>query len=72
MPEYYERLLQVYKRHNGIEDASQQGMPALVSAFVMGLRPDISAQIQLSVMCWQAKAIEEFLVCAHYYSEFLD
>ena len=48
------------------------GACAFVMPFVNGLHADISAHLQQSVMCWQAKGIDDILKYAKYLRDWLE
>ena len=68
----YGRLMQSYRQHSGVDDPTKEGVSELVSAFVLGMRPEISLHIEQSVMCWQAKSLDEILAYAKYCSHCCD
>ncbi|KAJ1150012.1 hypothetical protein NDU88_002810 [Pleurodeles waltl] len=66
---YYERLLKAFKDYSGTEVIEPKDMNHLVFRFVEGLRPKISQMIKNTLICWQAKPIDEVLQYAKYCSD---
>ena len=55
----YERLMQIFTKYSGVKDPEKNGVCGFGSAFVNFLYPEISIHLQQTVMCWQAKGIDE-------------
>ena len=66
---YFERLMQVYREHSGFEDPTGVQNGGFVSTFVLVLHPELSSQLQNSVIAWQTKPVDEILQLAKYCSD---
>ena len=68
MHAFYERFMQVYSKYSGTKDPETENVCAFVTTFVRGLRKEIKDHLRQTVMCWEAKGIDEILKYVKYSS----
>ena len=58
---FYERLMENFRFHSGMQNVEKAEMAVFVSYFVQGLRPEIRKGIEQNVVCWQTRPLDELL-----------
>ena len=59
--DYYERLMEAFRLHSGLQDVKKGHMANFVSHFILGLRSELCMNIQQNVICWQTKLLDKIL-----------
>ena len=61
--------MEVFRSHSGMHNVEKSYMSNFVSRFVDGLQTELRECIQMHVVCWQTKSLDEILQYAKYYDD---